>query len=233
MTLKQRLSLFLILWLGAGCQTTPSATPTHMLRLVCEGVDQTNLQSRIAVLDVNSANHDFGIATGHAIPPERPCAVRDFEGRKRSVNIIKLADNYEIGEKSDWAIIRFDKITTPKLVRYKLEPLEDIFPLEQQKFSFARARGLPENSQLCTLTVLDFSNGRNRVTHDCRAVPGQSGSPITRVIDGEHKLVGLHIGQLWMFQAPDTGRPDRRGYINLLDRGTISEIQQIISQNQD
>ena len=202
-----------------------------MLRLLCEGDERQERRSRIAVLDIGDPKYDFGFATGHAIPPERPCVVRDFDGQQRPVDLIRLADGYKAGEKTDWAIIRFEKISTKQLVRYELEPVEDLGPIAEQDFSFARARGLPENAQPCKLDVLDFSNGRYRITHDCRAVPGQSGSPITRIVDDHHKLVGLHIGHLWMFQAPDTGRPDRRGYVNLLDRDTVSAIQTIITQN--
>lgn len=182
-------------------------------------------------MDVGDPIFDYGFATGHSVPSERPCAVKDFSGRKRSVNLIQLADGYQSGEKTDWAIIRFDKISTKSLVRYELEPIEDLGPLDENRFSFAQARGLSENAQTCRLSILDFDNGRHRVTHDCRAVPGQSGSPITRIVDGTHKLVGLHIGHLWMFKSPETGRPDRKGYINLLDQKTVEEIESIISAN--
>ena len=202
-----------------------------MLRLLCEGADANFLQSRIAVLDVGDPVYDYGFATGHAVPSERPCAVKDFSGRSRPADLIHLADGYNPGENTDWAIIRFDKISTKNLVRYKLEPLEDLSLLDEKQFSFAQARGLPENAQTCKLSVLDFANGRRRVTHDCRAVGGQSGSPMTRIVDGEHRLIGLHIGHLWMFDSPETGRPDRTGYINLLDRGTINQVQAVIAAN--
>jgi len=140
--LNLRLSASLFVLLGVGCQTTADLTPTHMLRLICEGADDSFRQSRIAV---------------------------------------------------------------------------------------SKARGLPENAQSCKLSILDFDTGHHRVTHDCRAVPGQSGSPITRLSNGEHMLVGLHIGHLWMFKSPETGRPDRKGYINLLDKPTIDEIESLIT----
>ena len=69
------------------------------------------------------------------------------------------------------------------------------------------------------------------MTHDCKAIPGQSGSPITYIDEGEHKLVGLHIGNLWMHKSPETGRPDRKGYINLLNQKTLVEIQAVIAAN--
>lgn len=219
--------------MGVGCQTTasPEPIPTHMLRLLCEGADANFLRSRIAVLDVGDPNYDYGFSTGHGVPPERPCAVKDFTGQTRSADLIHLADGYQAGERTDWAVIRFDKITTEKLVRYTLEPLEDLTRLEEAEFSFAQARGLPENAQTCKLSVLDFGNDRRKVTHDCRAVAGQSGSPLTRIVDGKHQLIGLHIGHLWMLDSPATGRPDRAGYINLLDRETIAQIESVIADN--
>ena len=202
-----------------------------MIRLICNGADAQFRKSRIAVLDVGDPVYDFGFATGHALPSERPCRVKDFSGGEESVNLIRLSDGYQSGEKTDWAVIRFDKLSTKGLVRYQLDPLEDLTLLDQKQFSFAQARGLRQNSQKCKLSVLDFANGRRRVTHDCRAVKGQSGSPITRIVEGKHRLVGLHIGHLWMFDSPATRRPDRAAYINLLDRETVDEIESLISQN--
>lgn len=202
-----------------------------MLRLICEGADDSARQSRIAVLEVGDPLYDFGFATGHAVPSERPCAVKDFSGEERAVNLIKLANEYRAGEKTDWAIIRFDKISTQSLVRYQLDAVDPLDPLVDETFSFAAARGLPENAQSCKLSRLKFKDDRHRVTHDCRAVPGQSGSPITRIVEGQHKLIGLHIGHLWMLESPKTGRPDRKGYINLLDGQTVTEIEQMIAKN--
>jgi len=231
--LKPLLSLGLIFIIG--CQTTSelSSRPTHMLQLICDGTKKTNFQSRLAVLDIGHSDYDFGFATAHAIPPERPCKVKDFQGNSEKVDFIKLANNYKSGEQTDWAIIRFDKISTKSLARYKLAPIDDSSLTENNEFYFAKARGLPENSQACKLSILDFSNGRRRATHDCRAIPGQSGSPITQVVKGEHLLVGLHIGHLWMQESPETGGTDRKGYINLLDQDTVQEIQGVISENQN
>jgi hypothetical protein len=202
-----------------------------MLRLVCQVPNGKIGISRIAVLDVGDPKYDFGFATGHAVPTERPCIVRDFIGGKSSVNLIKIADGYESGEPTDWAIIRFDKMKTNGLVRYSLEATENVEALVGQEFTFARARGRPENSQKCKLSVLDFNADMRRVVHDCRAIPGQSGSPITRIVDGDAKLVGLHIGMLWMHESPATGAPDRKGYINLFNQKTVAAIEEVIAAN--
>ena len=42
-------------------------------------------------------------------------------------------------------------------------------------------------------------------------------------------LVGLHIGHLWLLESPVTGRPDRKGYINLLDQKTVDEVESVIN----
>jgi len=202
-----------------------------MLRLFCEAQDGSTFQSRVAVLDINDGKYDFGFATGHAVPDSRPCTVKDFSGGQSSVSLIRLADGYKSGASTDWALIRFDKINTKGLVRYTLDPIEDIADLLNEEFSFAQARGLSENAQKCSLSILDFSEDNRRVVHDCRAIPGQSGSPIIRLVEGRPMLVGLHIGHLWMIQSPITGRPDRKGYINLLDQKTVGAIESIIDEH--
>jgi len=34
-----------------------------------------------------------------------------------------------------------------------------------------------------------------------------------------------------MLESPETRRPDRKGYINLLNQDTVQEIQSLISEN--
>jgi len=228
--LKRILSGIFLTLMGSGCQTSANPIlPTHMLRLECSNGDGTVAMSRAAVLDIGDEKHDFAFTTGHAIPSERPCVVKDFAGAQSAVTLIRLADEYKSGEPTDWAVIKFDKIQTKGLVRYTLDPVEDLDALKEKEFIFARARGISANSQKCSLTILDFSEDYRRVVHDCRAIPGQSGSPITRLVDGEPMLVGLHIGHLWMLESPVTGRPDRKGYINLLDQKTVDEIESVIN----
>ncbi len=201
-----------------------------MLRLSCSQSATSGLQSRIAVLDVGHPIYNFALAAGHAVPSDRPCVVKDFDGKSSNVDLIRFPADYQPGQQSDWAVIRFPRIDTRNLVKYKLEPLADLDNLEGTQVLFAEARGLPENSQVCHLTILQFKAGHKRVAHDCRAISGQSGSPVTRVVEGQNRLVGLNIGRLWMFESPKTGRPDRKGYINLLDRKTVADIQTLIDE---
>ncbi len=199
-----------------------------MLRLQCKAADDFKLLSRVAVLNIGLESYDYGLITGHGVPPDRPCQVLDFEGRSAPVSVISLAQNYKIGAQTDWALIRFEKINTPRLIRYDLVPFTDTTALDNMRVEFAQARGLPENRQSCNLEILDFSENERRVSHNCRSVPGQSGTPVTRRIDDRDTLVGLHIGQLWMLESPRTGRPDKKGYINLFNVETVDEIKALI-----
>lgn len=231
--MKRLLSGSLIFLTLAGCQSTAlnTADPdslTHVLRLECVKGDEPGLQSRIGALETNNLKYDFALVAGHAVPDERPCVVKDFSGRQSKVSLIQLADGYVSGEDTDWAVLRFEKIKTPNLVRYTLEPFEIDRPLNEIPVFFAQAMALPENTQNCRLTALDFPNNIRRISHDCRAISGQSGSPMTTIIDDQHKLVGLHIGHLWMLDSPETRRPDKKGYINVFGSEMVADIQKII-----
>lgn len=203
-----------------------------MLRLRCAYQTNISLQSRIAVLDIADPKYDYALAAGHAVPEDRPCDAQDFNGVSERVDIIRFPPNYRAGEKTDWAVIRFPRIDNPNLVRYRLEPLADLENLEGVEVRFAKALGLSENSQKCRLTLLRFSETDQKVAHDCRGVPGQSGSPVTRIVEGEHRLVGINVGRIWMFESPQTGRPDRKGYINLFDQQIIEDIGNLIAEIQ-
>lgn len=201
-----------------------------MMRLQCFNSAMASLHSRIAVLETKDPIYDYALAVGHGLPPERPCDVHDFSGISARVDIIRYAKNYEPGAQTDWAIVRFPRIDNPQLVRYALTPFEDFENLEGLEVQFARARGLPRNTQSCSLSVLEFNPSLKRISHNCRGVPGQSGSPVTRLVEGESRLVGLNIGQLWMIESPRTGRPDRKGYINIFDEKMLAEVKTLIDE---
>jgi len=200
-----------------------------MLRLQCGSEDKTvSLQSRLAVLETSSKIYDYGLTTGHGVPEHRPCIVRDFDGRLSPISKIAFAENYESGTRTDWAILRFKKIKTPNLVRYNINSVDSNTSFNGMEINFARAKGLPDNKQKCHLETLDFKNGEEKTSHSCQSIQGQSGTPVTKTINGVEKLIGLHVGQLWMIVSPKTSKPDRKGYINLLDEDMVNEINDII-----
>lgn len=225
---------FSLLFTAPTHATTPSQT--HMLVLKCANSESTTFLSRLAVLDIpQSKKMDFALVTGHALPLERPCFVQDFEGNQRDVDLIDYAKAFEVGTPNDWALISFRKMKTKNLVRYPLSPITDyISDFEAADILFAEARGLPKNSQACRLlpTLPSFKKEQKRripIFHDCDAIPGQSGSPLTARIEEQDYLVGLHIGRAWFFKSPYTGRADRHGYVALFDPNMVEEINTILS----
>lgn len=200
-----------------------------MLRLMC-GTSGKNIErhSRVAVLHTPDQDYDYGLTTGHGVPLDRPCIVRDFEGRLRSVISIQYAPNYKSGTNDDWAVIKFKPIKTPRLVRFEMEPIEANSAINGLQVNFARALALPENFQNCQLELLNFKSQKQWVSHNCRSIPGQSGSPISISKDGEEKLIGLNIGRLWLIKNPNTGRPSRNGYVFLLNTETVEKIEKTI-----
>jgi len=203
-----------------------------MLRLQCGTENIARIrQSRLAVLKTSSKLYDYGLTTGHGVPEDRPCIVRDFDGRYAAIDVITYAQNYKSGTRTDWAILRFEKITTPNLVRYDINSVQTDISIDGMEINFARAKGLPDNKQKCHLEILSFSNNNQKISHSCRSFNGQSGTPVTKIINNQEKLIGLHVGQLWMHTSPVTGKPDRKGYINLLDEEMVAEIKDIIRQN--
>jgi len=166
---------------------------------------------------------DFAIVTGHGV-----------KSGKMSVT---FADNYEAGTDTDWALVSFKKFKGNHIKRYDINDyLEDVTLLDDTPVSFAEARGLPSNTQKCRLDLIKLKSGtqsNNRyVSHDCHAIPGQSGSPITRMNKGDHSLVGIHLGSIWTLYSPVTGKPGRLNFIKLYDQNMATEIKRKIQQIQ-
>ena len=200
-----------------------------MLRLMC-GTSDENIErhSRVAVIRTPDQDYDYGLTTGHGVPSDHPCIVRDFEGRLSSVISIQYAPDYRSGTNDDWAVIKFKPIKTPRLVRFEMEPIKANSAINGLEVNFARALALPENFQKCQLELLSFNPEKQWVSHNCRSVPGQSGSPISVSKDGEEKLIGLNIGTLWLISNPNTGRPSQNGHVFLLNATTVQKIEKTV-----
>lgn len=203
--------------------------------LKCETTGVFLLNSRVSVLETseisNRRDYDYGLVTGHGAPLKHPCFVQDFMGNKKKVRGIWHSPNFDPGTDSDWAVISFKKMKTSNLVRYPLKVTQTNW--HDQPVNFAAARGLPNNNQLCKISELHFpkkteTKKRKVVTHNCRSIPGQSGSPLTTRIHETETLVGFHIGRIWMLSAPDTMKPGERGYLRVIDQDIVSQISNII-----
>jgi len=112
------------------------------------------------------------------------------------------------------------------------EYLDNVEALDNSYVSFAEARGLPQNTQKCrtALVTVNIANNDVRpiVSHDCHAIGGQSGSPITIHTNGEHRLVGLHLGNIWTLNSPMTGKPGKLNFMRPFDKKMAAEIRDIL-----
>ncbi|MDB2437628.1 hypothetical protein N9W89_02840 [Hellea sp.] len=213
-------------------------TPTHTIFLNCQTNSTKVTQSKASILalpdGVNKSKHDFALVTGHGLINGHECNVRDFQGHKREVIGRVYAKNYKSGTDTDWAIISFKPIKGNHIIRYKTEDyVRDKELLHNMDVSFAQARGLPQNNQNCRLAVVNIptpKNDRDIYSHDCVAVPGQSGSPITQSVNGEDRLLGFHLGQVWTVKSPITKKPGNLYILRPFDEDMSLEINQAITQ---
>lgn len=215
---------------------------TDMLALKCFMEDAgVHYVSRVAVLDVpeqlGQKGYDIALVTGHGIDGQKDCIVQDFSGRNRVVTAFKKAPNYKAGTDTDWGLIYFKSFKSAHVTRYPLQSVDlDTYLYRQKPINFAKARGLPQNSQSCRLASIEVRTEKpnikkNMITHDCRSIGGQSGTPVTTSINGADRLVGIHLGRIWMFQSPLTGRPNSLGYIRPFNDSMIAEISELLHQD--
>ncbi len=202
-----------------------------MLGLRCANSNNIITRSRLAVLDVDwTKKTDYALVSGHGLPLQRPCKAHDFNGNEQIVEKIGYSSNFEAGTQDDWALISFKRLPTKDLVRYPLVPISKrVENLKRAPVSFAKARGLPENNQECHLIPTDLYASENIfMFHNCRSIPGQSGSPVTYTFEGQDYLVGLHLGRAWFLQSPETGRPAVLGYLSLMNSEMVEDIRTIV-----
>lgn len=210
-----------------------------MLTLKCRA-DEGKIQlSRASLLNIPQEligkKTDVALVSGHGLTLDTPCWVQDFEGNSRKVLKFKIAKNYKAGTDTDWGLIYFDTIPTKSVIRYPLLPYKADSPLDMS-VQFAAARGLPVNSQSCELKAVslkigDAENAQNLLTHNCRAIAGQSGTPVTLQSATTEKLIGFHMGHLWMTKSPISGRPNRLGYIRPFDQAMIDDIKAMLRED--
>ncbi|WP_026940636.1 trypsin-like serine peptidase [Hellea balneolensis] len=216
------------------------STPTHTVFLRCE-ISETKVSiSKGSILalppSLKDPKDDFAIVTGHGLKGGKDCFIQDFHGNNRQVKGRVYANNYKAGTDTDWALISFKAIKGSHIKRYKLESyVSDTELLNNTVISFAQARGLPQNNQNCRLALVEIpmpKESRSLFTHDCNAIPGQSGSPLTQNINGEDKLIGIHLGQIWTLLSPITGSPGILRYMRPFDEDMSRDVKTAIRQLQ-
>lgn len=213
-------------------------SPTHAVFLKCNLSGNKISQSKGAILELpiglKNSKRDFALVTGHGLKADTDCFVSDFQGNSRKVLTKIFAKNYKPGTETDWALISFKRIKGPHIKRYNFESYSETpSRLHDAPISFARARGLPQNSQNCKVAVVAIrtqDTSKPIYSHTCRAIPGQSGSPLTQSSDGREHLIGLHLGHMWMLRSPLTGKPGQINIMRPYDKQMADEIRHALSK---
>lgn len=223
----------------------PDNSNIHTLEVRCRvGVDQLKI-SRISILDVRGAkdqNIDLGITTAHGLLDSsgdalNRCNIRGFAGESYRISDVQIAKNYSPGTANDWAIVVLERAKKTDLVRYAFaSPLSidefDGLADARLPLTFSSARGVPDGRQSCEAlprpTVgMNKSRYDGLIPHNCKAVSGQSGAPISVFRGNQNIILGLHIGHAFWAGVPDVNAPAKLGYMRVFD----NELVEIINSN--
>lgn len=225
--------------------------PTYMLTLRCPLTASRYASSRIAVFRTDlDDGKDYAIVSGHGLRTQgvsdivteiggqkiKGCFVMDFSGHQSVVDGFALSENFKAGTRTDWGIIRFEAMPTHNLVRYNLPHIAwESLKHDPVPVHFAFARGLRDQSQNCEILpsryqVLTGEQFDGVMAHNCRAISGQSGSPLSLGGDKKDLLLGIHLGSTWMLRSPVTGRPEFQGFVRVIDDAMVSEIKTLMER---
>ncbi len=103
----------------------------------------------------------------------------------------------------DWALVILRKNPVPITGAIALKPLDksDLADLRAENTKFIQVGYSIDTKDILTAhpgcTVWKFEPKRPLITHDCKVLPGDSGSPIIyQSPSGDVKLIGIHAGSL-------------------------------------
>ena len=203
------------------------------MTLSCPAAEGQYYQSKIALLESGSEQHDFALTTAHGVvqgldPAGRSCFVIDMKGKRRHVLGAYFAEGYEPGTSTDWAVLKLKKIKANSYTRFALAEIESDVLVSNGSVdvAFPKAIGIGYNTQPCKVypsEMLGIPHSKI-LSHDCRVVGGQSGSPISVTRNEEFLLIGVHLGSAFSYRSPITHQPEHMGYFRSIDLEMHEEI---------
>ncbi len=206
-------------------QTSKPADPTTM-SLYCPAGNGEHYGSKVALMETDSRDFDYGLTTAHGIKQSlfengESCFVLGLKGQPIFVEGAVLSPDYKAGSSSDWAVIKVRKIEKADYIRFSLAIIDAhlLSDNDHLEVTFPKARGLGYSHQSCRVYSgmrLGMSN-TNILTHDCRAIPGQSGSPVSVAQADKNYLLGIHLGRAFIYRSPVTEKPENMGYLRRID----------------
>lgn len=224
---------------------TPQHSSTNSILVQCFLSETRVKTSRAAVLQIVENQSflkdlDIAITTGHGLIDEHGkiisgCEVRGPSGKTYSVEAIKLAPGFKPGTTADWAVLTFKKMHKEQVERYSVA--RDVSGTDIEKLAarnmqvlFSTARGVPQNGQNCDLFPRKYAGltkawHQGLLAHTCRAIPGQSGSPVSVVRDGRPVLLGIHIGNSFVLKVQGVEQlPRFYGYMRAVDTALLETL---------
>jgi hypothetical protein len=234
---------------GFDAQPDDNLTSTNSVKIRCFVGDEKVNQSVAAVLDINAFGKSFkkkdvALTTGHGLPLEnltelKKCFVYGPTGRAYKIRAVRTARDYAPGTSTDWALILFDRIRDETLVRYSIAndlSINDFEKLAGAKtdVQFATARGIQINGQNCNLVPrryakLSGDQFAGVVAHSCRAISGQSGSPVSVSNGNQEILLGIHLGKLFTLPIRNVTTKARWvGFMRVIDQSLLTTFQTMI-----
>lgn len=242
--------------LGSPTVRTPTShtplnptTSINSLRLRCYVSENIGKSSRAIVLQFLpsnelSKNFDFAITTAHGLMDDsgktmENCQVNLPGGETHEIKAIVIAPDYKQGQASDWAIIAFEKLESKAIIRHQVSADMSnmaVVQIANARLSvlFSKARGLPHNGQICNLLPRQYAGLTQKkhaqfLAHNCRAIAGQSGSPITVIRNDQPVVLGIHVGSSMIYAHPTPSSPLRyQGYMRVIDQEFMATFAKIL-----
>ncbi|MBL4870495.1 MAG: hypothetical protein JKX72_06035 [Robiginitomaculum sp.] len=209
-------------------------------------------KSRATLLHTNQtssamAGLDIAVTTGHGFIDDQGeifsnCQIKGPSGRIYIIETIVMAPNYKEGTASDWAVFSVKTLRNELVQRYDIVKNVSIDGTEQLAKNnlpvlFSSARGIPHNGQQCILNskkyaALTHRSHRGLLAHTCKAVAGQSGSPVSVVRAGQPVLIGIHIGHTFVLRVKGVKQAPRFvAYLRIFDASFLNAITILVNEH--
>lgn len=214
------------------------ASTWNAQNLYCQAFDDKFYRSKLVLIQTTSQHFDYALTTAHGIEKGQydrfsSCFIRHSSGEKVNLVDVYIPDDYKAGTQSDWAVIKLEKVKQKHVARFKLH-VEDSEQFSHGKsiaVTFPKARGINDMSQNCRAMSSAYLGVRNEqiLAHNCRAIGGQSGSPVFVKYEAEDMLIGIHLGKSFVYRSPITRKPEYLGYFRVIDKDMIAEINHAVA----
>src|SRR5687768_11735885 len=160
--------------------------------------------SRAAILDVVTTG-DVLLTTAHGLPSEAEAVVRDcrvlVRGKAQSV-IEVWRDGDQTDFETDWAVILTKRIAGDVQRWRPARPsAEWIAAAVAEKAPVRLVLRYADPAQSDCRLEPRTPEPQWLLAHTCVTYPGTSGSPLVMAIDGEPRLIGMHIGTQIFFDG--------------------------------